>query len=109
MLHPIRLHRHWDVRGVMGLRLKDARERGGISQSELSRRTATSQTLISDYERGIKEPSYPMMVRLLDAMGMILDINIRIKTDGDRHDSVLESDAFKAGWTQEFETGGIRR
>ena len=109
MLHPVRLHTHWDARGVMGVRLRDVRERSGISQSELSRRTSTAQPLISDYERGVKEPTYPMLVRLLSAMDMIPDVQFRDKTDQDRHDEDMERAALSQGWQQEFETGRVRR
>lgn len=109
MLHPVRLHAHWDVRGVMGLRLRSARIEAGISQSELSRRSATTQALISDYERGIKEPTYPMLVRLLSAMDMAADITFRPNTEEDRHDAILEESAIRDGWQQEFETGRVRR
>lgn len=85
-----RLHAHWEATGVMGARLYEARLTAGMSQSELARRTGTSQTLISDYERGEKEPSYPMVVRLLSGMGMAADVRVRPRGDDERHDERLE-------------------
>lgn len=54
--------------------LRSARRRAGLSQSELAARSETSQTAISAYERGRKEPSLSTLSRLLAATGAELSI-----------------------------------
>lgn len=52
-----------------GTTLREARERAGITQAELARRTGTSQATISAYESGRKQPAVETFARLLAAAG----------------------------------------
>ena len=52
-----------------GAALHAARTRAGLSQAQLAARTGTSQTTISAYETGSKQPSVATLSRLLAAAG----------------------------------------
>jgi transcriptional regulator with XRE-family HTH domain len=54
--------------------LRTARERAGLTQALLARRTGTSQATISAYESGRKEPSVATLDRLLAATGSRLAV-----------------------------------
>lgn len=54
--------------------LRAARERAGLSQTDLAARTGTSQAAISAYERGRKQPSIATLDRLLAATGARLAV-----------------------------------
>lgn len=54
--------------------LRAARERAGLTQSELADRSGTSQATISAYESGTKEPSVATLERLLAAAGARLTV-----------------------------------
>ena len=49
--------------------LKLVRRRHGLTQAELARRAGTSQPVISAYERGIRDPTYDTLRRLVEAAG----------------------------------------
>ena len=44
--------------------LGTARERSGLTQAEVSKRTGIQPTYVSDIERGVRNPSYEMMAAL---------------------------------------------
>lgn len=48
-----------------------------MSQVELARRAGVTQSVVSAYESGNRQPSVPMLARLLDATGFELDLRIR--------------------------------
>lgn len=54
--------------------IREARRRGGLTQSELAGRSATSQATVSAYEAGRKQPSAATLGRLLAAAGQRLAI-----------------------------------
>ena len=54
---------------VAGTLLADARHRAGMSQVELANRAGLTQSVISDYERGRRQPSLPTLMSLIDATG----------------------------------------
>jgi transcriptional regulator with XRE-family HTH domain len=54
--------------------LRDARLRAGLSQAALASASGTSQTAISAYESGTKEPGVATLSRLLAATGMRLTV-----------------------------------
>lgn len=58
----------------VGARLREARQRAGLTQAELARRAGTSQATISAYEHGRKEPSVETLGRLLAASGARLTV-----------------------------------
>ena len=57
-----------------GPTLQAARMRAGLSQTDLARRTGTSQATISAYENGSKQPSVATFSRLLAATGTRLAV-----------------------------------
>lgn len=65
--------------------LRNARRRGGITQAELARRAGVQQSVISDYERGKREPSLPTLKRLVEATGSALDVRVRRPSRTTRH------------------------
>jgi len=62
---------------VAGAILRDARLQAGLSQVELSRRAGVTQSVVSAYESGTRQPSLPMLQRLVDATGSELELRLR--------------------------------
>jgi len=62
---------------VAGPILRDARLQAGLSQVELSHRAGVTQSVASAYESGARQPSLPMLQRLVDAMGSELELRLR--------------------------------
>jgi uncharacterized protein len=52
-----------------GTVVRDARQRAGLSQSELARRAGVTQSVISAYENGKREPGMGMLAKLVEATG----------------------------------------
>lgn len=57
--------------------LRAARLRSGLTQSELAGLAATSQSAIATYESGVREPSWPVLERIVRAAGEVLEITAR--------------------------------
>lgn len=57
------------VAAAVGLRLRQQRERRGMSQHGLARRVGCDSTLINRYEAGRRVPSVPTVVVLAEALG----------------------------------------
>lgn len=53
--------------------IRHARARAGMTQVELARRSGIAQNVISDYERGKREPSFGAVDLLLGAAGLTLE------------------------------------
>ena len=64
-----------DGRGAVLLR--SARLRAGLTQVELALRAGVTQSVISAYESGRREPSLPMLSALVEATGFELDMRLR--------------------------------
>jgi uncharacterized protein len=58
--------------------LREARKRAGLSQVELAARAAVSQSVISAYESGHRQPSVPTLARLVEAAGHELTLGLRV-------------------------------
>ncbi len=56
--------------------LNEARSRAGLSQSELAKRAAVAQSVISAYESGARQPSLPVLERLVAAAGLKLELRL---------------------------------
>lgn len=56
--------------------LRNARHRARLSQVELGRRAGVTQSVVSAYESGARQPSVPMLARLVAATGLELDIQL---------------------------------
>lgn len=62
---------------MAGSLLRGARLKARLSQTELARRAAVTQSVISAYESGTRQPSLPMIERLVKATGYELDVRVR--------------------------------
>ena len=60
-----------------GSLLRRARRGAGISQAELAFRASVTQSVISAYEAGRRQPSLPTLARLIDAAGADLWVDIQ--------------------------------
>jgi uncharacterized protein len=54
--------------------LRRARREAGLSQAELARRAGVTQSVVSAYESGARQPSVPMLQRLVNATGQDLEL-----------------------------------
>lgn len=61
--------------------LRSARQRAGLTQQAVATRAGLPQSVISAYERGRREPSVPMLAKLVAAMGFRLDVDVRPAED----------------------------
>ncbi|HET6794716.1 MAG TPA: helix-turn-helix domain-containing protein [Acidimicrobiales bacterium] len=65
-----------------GQLLRDARLRAGLSQVELARRAGITQSVVSAYESGSRQPSLPTLERLVRATGHELDVKVNTASAG---------------------------
>lgn len=69
-----------------GTRLRWARKRKKLSQSELGQRVNVSHATINRYERGINEPSFDMVQKLADALDVSVEFLLGIeREEGSSH------------------------
>ena len=64
--------------------LRQARKRAGLSQVYLASRANVTQSVISAYESGQRQPSLPALARLIDAVGFELTLGLRRLSGGAR-------------------------
>ena len=57
--------------------LRNARTKSGMSQLEVARRSGIAQSVISDYERGKREPGADTYAQLLEILGFTLVLRAR--------------------------------
>src|SRR5919198_2961204 len=55
---------------IMGARLREARNRRGLTLSQLAERTGLTKGFLSQVERDMTSPSVGTLVRLCDALGV---------------------------------------
>jgi len=60
-----------------GALLRQARKRAGLSQAELAARAGVTQSVISAYESGHRQPAIPALAALIDAAGYELVMGLR--------------------------------
>ncbi|MGH9062291.1 MAG: helix-turn-helix domain-containing protein, partial [Acidimicrobiales bacterium] len=84
-----------DVVESAGVLLRTARRRAGLSQVELGRRAGVTQSVVSAYESGIRQPSLPMLVRLVNATGFDLDMRLSPNPAVDSVSGVLGERVFR--------------
>jgi transcriptional regulator with XRE-family HTH domain len=65
----------WEV--LIGHVIREARERHGLSQSELAYRALSTQQAISRVERGLVSPSVETLQRIATALGEELVVELR--------------------------------
>jgi uncharacterized protein len=63
--------------GTAGALLRRARVGAGLSQAELAARAGVTQSVISAYESGHRQPALPTLAALIDAAGYELAIEVR--------------------------------
>ncbi|MDQ3964167.1 MAG: helix-turn-helix domain-containing protein [Actinomycetota bacterium] len=81
-----------------------ARYEKGLSQRELARRARTSQSTLSAYEAGRKEPSLETLARIVRSAG--LDLRIQLTASDDQDRSVRD---FEAGLPDKVRTALSQR
>jgi hypothetical protein len=57
--------------------LREARHRSGLTQVELARRAGVTQSVISAYESGHRQPALSTLAALVEATGFELDVQVR--------------------------------
>jgi uncharacterized protein len=60
-----------------GTLLRAARTAAGLSQAELAARAGVTQSVISVYESGHRQPALPTLAALVEAAGARLDVRVR--------------------------------
>ena len=68
--------------------IRMARDKSGLTQSQLAELAGVTQQTVSAYETGRKEPTLPTLERLVGAAG--LELRIRLEPI-DRHDQALQA------------------
>ncbi len=63
--------------------IQSARNRAGITQRELADNAGISQQAVSAYETGKKEPSVPMLVKLIESAGLSMQVTLLHSDDPD--------------------------
>ena len=64
--------------------IREARGLGGLTQAELARRLGTTQSAVSNWERGRDTPRVGTLARILEACGFEADMTFRRLDDVDR-------------------------
>lgn len=62
--------------------MREARRRAGLTQAELAVRAGVTQSVISAYESGRRQPSVPALYSLVDATGLEMTIDLRPPSAG---------------------------
>jgi transcriptional regulator with XRE-family HTH domain len=76
----------YELRSTAGSILALARIKVGLTQQELAERAGVHPTMISAYERDLRQPTLPTLERLLAAAGLELRLHLEPR---DPHDEVL--------------------
>ncbi|WP_195360703.1 helix-turn-helix domain-containing protein [Phocaeicola massiliensis] len=58
----------------VGQMISDARKQGKMTQSELAEKVGTNKTYISRIEKGVIEPGVGLFFRIIDALGLKVEI-----------------------------------
>ncbi len=64
--------------------VREARRAAGLTQAELARRAGVTQSVVSAYESGRREPALSTLVRLVEAAGAQLRLEIQPGRDRSR-------------------------
>jgi transcriptional regulator with XRE-family HTH domain len=79
-----RPHRHSLSALGSGHLIREARRLGGLTQADLARRLGTTQSAVSNWERGRETPRVDTLARILEACGFAADLTFRRLDDVDR-------------------------
>ena len=72
--------------------LRSAREKAGLSQAEFAARVGVPRTMVSAYERGVRQATLPTLQRLLQAVGYELQL-VLVPTEPDEAGRRAEPEA----------------
>jgi transcriptional regulator with XRE-family HTH domain len=64
--------------------IREARRLRGLTQTDLARRVGTTQSAVSNWERGRETPRVDTLARILEACGFEVDLTFRRLDDVDR-------------------------
>ena len=67
-----------------GRLIREARRLSGLTQADLARRLGTTQSAVSNWERGRDTPRVDTLARILEACGFEADMTFRRLDDVDR-------------------------
>jgi transcriptional regulator with XRE-family HTH domain len=76
----------YELRSTAASILALARLKAGLSQQQLGERAGVPATMISAYERDLRQPTLPTLERLIAAAGLELRLHLEPR---DPHDDVL--------------------
>jgi transcriptional regulator with XRE-family HTH domain len=76
--------RHTLTTLASGRLIREARQLAGLTQGELARRLGTTQSAISNWERGHDTPRVETLARIVEACGFVADVTFRRQDDVDR-------------------------
>jgi transcriptional regulator with XRE-family HTH domain len=62
-----------ELAGALGSRIKELRQRRGLSQRALSQQLCLSKSTVAKYEGGVHAPSLTTLVRLAALLGVTVD------------------------------------
>ncbi|MFV0494114.1 helix-turn-helix transcriptional regulator [Mycobacterium sp.] len=85
------------VERLAGNVLRIARARAGLSQRELADAAHVPQSTIARIESGARQPSLPVLARILAAADLELRINV---AEYDAHDDTLDGDVARLSASQ---------
>ncbi len=72
--------------------LKVARTKAGVSQRELAQTAGVAQSTIARIESGARQPSLPVLAKILAALNLEMRITL---ADYDSHDDIFDAEAAR--------------
>lgn len=75
----------------LGEKLKELRKERNLKQEELALLLNVDRTTVSNWERGEKQPSLDILIRLHAIYGVTLDEIVGLKSDNPRNEVNLDS------------------
>ena len=62
---------------TMGDRIKETRKKAGLTQEQLAERLDVSVEFVSQIERGLKMPSMPLFIKMIEVLNVSADYLLR--------------------------------
>jgi transcriptional regulator with XRE-family HTH domain len=69
-------------RDLLGLRIRSLRTKKGWTQQELGNQADVNYKFIGEIERGLQNPSFNVLIKIADAMGVELPELFRFESEG---------------------------
>lgn len=66
---------------MIGVIIKNARRKKGLTQKELGKRMSLADTTISSYERGNSQPDFATIIKIMEICGYKLTIIDKISNE----------------------------